>query len=86
MKMNKTKFLEQLQKETKLTEKDTIVVADILDEFFVFGKKNKDKIINAIKEKLNLTDEKADEIYNIAMSIISKNIKEKLKHPFRTQD
>ena len=86
MKMNKTGFLKELQAQTKLSEQDTIVVASILDDYFVFGKKNKDKIVNAIKEKLDLTDEKADEIYNIAMSIISTNIKNKIKHPFKSQD
>lgn len=85
-KMNKTYFLKQLQEKTNLSKKDTIVVSDILDDYFVFGKKNKEKIVNAIKEKLDLTDELSDEIYNIAMSIISSNIKEKLKHPFKSQD
>lgn len=85
-KMNKTYFLKQLQEKTNLSEKDTIVVSDILDDYFVFGKKNKEKIVNAIKEKLDLTDERSDEIYNIAMSIISSNIKDKLKHPFKSQD
>lgn len=85
-KMNKTYFLKQLQEKTNLSKKDTIVVSDILDDYFVFGKKNKEKIVNAIKEKLDLTDERSDEIYNIAMSIISSNIKEKLKHPFKSQD
>ena len=86
MKMNKTMFLKELQEKTNLSKKDTLVVSSILDEYFVFGKKNKDKIVSAIKEKLSVNDCQADEIYNIAMSIISSNIKEKLKHPFKSQD
>ena len=86
MKMNKTGFLKELQEKTNLSEKDTLVVSSILDDYFVFGKKNKDKIVTAIKEKLDLTDEKADEIYNITMSIISSNIKDKIKHPFKSKD
>ena len=86
MTMSKTGFLKELQEKTNLSEKDTIVVSSILDDYFVFGKKNKEKIVNAIKEKLDLTDERADEIYNIAMSIISINIKDKIKHPFKSQD
>ena len=85
-KMNKTGFLKQLQEKTNLSEKDTLVVSSILDDYFVFGKKNKNKIVSAIKEKLNVTDERADEIYNITMSIISSNIKDKIKHPFKSKD
>ena len=85
-KMNKTYFLNQLQEETKLSEKDVLVVSSILDDHFVFGKKNKDKIVNDIIEKLNVSSDKAEEIYNITMSIISSNIKDKLKHPFKSQD
>ena len=84
--MNKTMFLKELQEKTNLSEKDTLVVSSILDDYFVFGKKNKEKIVNAIKEKLNIDNCQADEIYNIAMNIISSNIKDKLKHPFKSQD
>lgn len=86
MKMNKKYFLKQLEEKTNLSEKDTLVVSEVLDEYFVFGKKNKDKIVSAIKEKLSVDDNQADEIYNIAMNIITSNVKEKLKHPFRSQD
>ena len=43
MKMNKKYFLKQLEEKTNLSEKDTLVVSEVLDEYFVFGKKNKDK-------------------------------------------
>ena len=86
MKMNKTMFLKELEEKTNLSEKDTLVVSNILDDYFVFGKNNKEKIVNAIKEKLNIDNCQADEIYNIAMNIISSNIKEKIKHPFKSQD
>lgn len=85
-KMNKTYFLEQLKEETKLGEKDVLALSSILDDHFVFGKKNKDKIVSDIKEKLKVSNERAEEIYNITMSIISSNLKDKLKHPFKSQD
>ena len=85
-KMNKTYFLEQLKEETDLSEKDVLALSSILDDHFVFGKKNKDKIVSDIKEKLEVSNERAEEIYNITMSIISSNLKDKLKHPFKSQD
>ena len=85
-KMNKTYFLEQLKEETKLSEKNVLALSSILDDHFVFGKKNKDKIVSDIKEKLEVSNERAEEIYNITMSIISSNLKDKLKHPFKSQD
>lgn len=85
-KMNKTYFLEQLKEETNLSEKDVLALSSILDDHFVFGKKNKDKIVSDIKGKLEVSNDKAEEIYNITMSIISSNVKDKLKHPFKSQD
>ena len=85
-KMNKTYFLNQLKEETKLSEKNVLALSSILDDHFVFGKKNKDKIVSDIKEKLEVSNERAEEIYNITMSIISSNLKDKLKHPFKSQD
>ena len=85
-KANKTYFLEQLKEETKLSEKNVLALSSILDDHFAFGKKNKDKIVSDIKGKLEVLNERAKEIYNITMSIISSNLKDKLKHPFKSQD
>ena len=85
-KMNKSYFLEQLKEETHLSEKDVLALSSILDDHFVFGKTNKEKIVSDIIKKLNVSLDKAEEIYNITMSIISKNIKDKVKHPFKSQD
>lgn len=37
-------------------------------------------------EKLEITREGAEKIYESAMSILSSGIKDKLKHPFGTQE
>lgn len=47
---------------------------------------NKEKTINTLIERMNVTEEKADELYNIASGIIATAIKDKLKHPFKSQD
>lgn len=47
---------------------------------------NKEKIITDIIEKLEVSEEKANELYNNSMSIIGNELKEKIKHPFKNQE
>lgn len=86
MVMNKTEFLNELSKQTNLTEKEALLVNDILEKNFFISKKNKDKIISELVIKLDISLNKATEIYNISKKIVSKEIMNKLKHPFRDQD
>ena len=86
MKMNKKGFIEQLVKETGLPEEKCIIINDCIEEYFIVGKNNKEKKINLLMEKLDIDYDKADEIYNIASKLITTNIKEKIKHPFKSQD
>ena len=50
------------------------------------GKKNKEKIISTLQEKLDITGEDANNIYNTSLDIINTNLKEKIKHPFKDLD
>ena len=85
-KMNKRGFIKELIKETKLTEEKCIIINDCMEEYFIIGRTNKEKTISLLMEKLNYDYEKADEIYNIASKIISTSIKDKIIHPFKSQD
>ncbi len=84
--MNKKEFLNELSKQTNLTENETILVNDILEKNFFISKKNKDKIISELVIKLDISLDKAIEIYNTCKRIVSEEIKDKLKHPFKNQD
>lgn len=84
--MNKTGFIKELSKQTKLPENECILINECIEENFIVGKKNKQKIIDLMIEKLNYTEEKANEMYNIASSVIATQIKEKIKHPFKGND
>ena len=86
MKMNKTGFIEELVKQTGLSKEECIMINDVLEDTFVFGKKGKENIINLLIERLNYDEDKANEIYEIVSSIITTQIKEKIKHPFKGQD
>ena len=83
MKMNKKYFLEELKKKTGLNEDDCLKISNVIDDTFIIGQKNKEKMIYGFVENLNIDEAKAAEIYEIAMDIISSSIKEKLKHPFK---
>ena len=46
MKMNKSEFIKRLKKETNYSEDRCVLVNDILENNFIIGRKNKQKIIN----------------------------------------
>lgn len=64
----------QLKELTKRSDDEITIIDEILNSHFLIGKNNKKKIIADFKEKLNLTDEKADELYNQCSEVIVKGI------------
>ena len=80
--VNKTQFINELKKETQLSTEECFIINEVLENNFIIGKKNKNKIITSLIEKLNINYKESEKIYNISMKIISKKIKEKLRHPF----
>ncbi len=86
MKMNKTEFIKELQNRLNYDEEKCTIINDILEDNFLIGKKNKEIMINEFITKLDITDIEANKIYETAMNILSKGIKDKLKHPFRSRD
>lgn len=83
--MNKKEVIKKLGEVTNLSEEKCVIINDILEEHFIIGKNNKEKIISDISEKLKTTREESENIYESAMSIIGSGIKDKLKHPFGEQ-
>lgn len=84
--MNKEKVLEKLKESTGLSESECSILNNILENHFLIGKNNKEKIITDIIEKLKVSEEKANELYNNSMTIIGNELKEKIKHPFKNQE
>ena len=84
--MNKHGFIKEIAKQTKLSENECIMINDVLENYPIVGRKNKENIVKQFMEKLNYDEAKANEIYNIVSSIIYTQIKEKIKHPFKTKD
>ncbi len=85
-KMNKKEFVNALAKELSLKEDKCYLISEILENNFFISKKSKDNIINELIEKLEINSEEANNIYNVAIKIINDEIKNKLKHPFKSKD
>jgi len=86
MKMNKTEFINELSKELSYSKDKCIIINQILESNFFISKKSKDKIIEELIQTLNINYEEAIKIYDTALTIIKNEIKNKLKHPFKSQD
>ena len=85
-KINKKRFINELQDNTNLSYEECLIVNDILENNFIFNKKKKDKVINELILKLNISNDRANEIYDVIMQFISSKIKEKIKYPFKSYD
>ena len=48
--------------------------------------KELEEIISRLIDEINLSEEKASDVYNTASHIIANEIKEKIKHPFKSLD
>ena len=85
-KMNKSGFIAALQAKTNYEEEKCIIINNILENHFLVGKKNKEKIIDELERELNITREESETIYDISMTIIKNGVQEKLKHPSASQE
>ena len=84
--MNKSGFIEEIAKQTNRDMKECIIIADCFDNHFFIGKKNKEKTVIELEEKLEISNEDANQVYEIVSKIIATAIKDRLKHPFGSND
>jgi len=80
--MNKESVKKAIKEKVKLDDSKIDAICDVLDNNFIIGKGNKEKIISAIVSKTGIDEKTADNVYNQAMSVITGGIKDKLKNPF----
>lgn len=84
--MNKEKFIQTLKETLNIDEAKAKIINNVIESNNIFGKKNKDIIINDFMEQLKIDNEKANEIYEKSLNIITNAIKNKIKHPFKSID
>lgn len=65
---------EKLKKLTNRSDEEILIIDEILNNHFIIRKNNKEKIIIDLKEKLKITDDEADNLYNQCSEIIIKGI------------
>ena len=80
--MNKSEFIKELMKQTGYDEERCVLINNVIENYFILGKKNKEKIIQDLKIKASLNEDEAQNVYDIIIKIIGTEIKNKLKHPF----
>ena len=78
--------IEELVKQTGYSKEKCSIINDSLEDNFLFGKSNKTKTINALMNNLSCDQDEAERLYEITMSIIKQAIKNKIKHPFKSND
>ena len=84
MKNNKRAVLVDLKERLNCSEQDCIIINNIVEETSLFGRKNKEKMINGFMEQLDVTEARADEIYNTFMDIFKSRIKYRFRHPIKS--
>ena len=81
--MNKSGFIKELSNRLGYEEEKCIIINSVLDDTFIVGQNNKEKIKADLMEKLGVNEEEADNIYNTIIDIFVKSAKDKIIHPFK---
>ena len=84
--MNKSEFINELSKQTGYDEEKCSLINSIIEDTFIIGKKNKEIMIEKFENGLNFDKNEAEKLYETVMNILGSEIKNKLKHPFKSQD
>ena len=84
--MNKNVFIKELAKKTEYDEEKCILINNVIENYFIFGRKNKQRIIKELQIKASINEDESENVYDISIKIIMEEIKNKLKHPFKSQD
>ena len=54
--MNKSEFIKELSKQTSYNEERCNTINNIVEDTFIIGKKNKEKIIEKFEKQINLDE------------------------------
>jgi uncharacterized protein Yka (UPF0111/DUF47 family) len=80
-KVNKELFIKTLATETSYDIDTCSKINEVIESHFIIGKNNKKKIIRELVNKLEIEEHEADNIYNKVMDILTREFKNKIRHP-----
>lgn len=83
--MKRTIFIEKLEKETGYSKEMCSKINEVIETRLIIGKNNKKKIINDFSNLLDIDLEEANEVYNKCIMILGNELKNKIKHPFKSK-
>ncbi len=81
---NKSEFILELSRVLSYSQEMSIIIIEIIENHFFITPKGKEKIIDEFILKLKIDDQEAERIYEFVSQIIKNELKNKLKHPFKT--
>lgn len=84
--MNKEEFIIELSKRLSCSLEEANIINNILEKHFFISKSSKKKIVDELILTLNIKLSAAENIYDEAILIIKKELKDKLSHPFKNLD
>lgn len=84
--MNKADFIKEISGKLGYDEEKCSLISSVIEDHFIIGKNNKEKILTDLMQKVGINQEDADKIYNMAMSTLANGVKDKILHPFTKKD
>ena len=80
--MNKGEFIKKLSEKLGYDEEKCTIINSIVEDHFLIGRNNKEKLIADFIEKLGVSSEEADNIYNVVTETVTGSIKDRIKGIF----
>ena len=79
--MNKEEVLNKIGEITGYARDKVEEINKIMENNFLFNLNNKEKIVNELSSRLNISQEEASNIYDKVIDFFNKTIIDKLKNP-----
>lgn len=80
--MNKTDFIKALESRTEYSFEQCAAINDVLENHFIFRKKNKPKVVAELSERLGVGETEANDLFELSVSILKAEIKAVKRRPF----